>query len=365
MKHNVYVIKADSYNKLPLNTLKKVMDKISHNPEKNILIKPNLTVKANPESGIITNPDIVSFLIDHYGPKTLVTDSPGCFIEDINSFFRSCGYDFENMRLIDSFSMKRNRILDLKLNLILPDLRKFLIVNVPKFKLHPLTGFSSSVKNLMGLIPGYQKKRLHLSFPSKEEFSRLLLFLYDFFRPPINVVDAIDCLEGFDSISGRIRRVGILVIGDDALAVDTVLAKIGGFDVNRMVFLKMARRKKIESAFLENIDIHYLGISSDFSFRLGSNRENSYFKQTLSNIKEKYNKHPFKYIKPKIDYTKCKDCNKCIDECPVGAISERKKRSNSCLACFHCIYSCPNGAIKRNIDFNRFYLLWKKFFQKS
>ena len=44
----------------------------------------------------------------------------------------------------------------------------------------------------------------------------------------------------------------------------------------------------------------------------------------------------------------CVACGTCIDECPVGAISEGEKYSidpDQCTECGTCADACPSGAI--------------------
>lgn len=43
----------------------------------------------------------------------------------------------------------------------------------------------------------------------------------------------------------------------------------------------------------------------------------------------------------------CVKCNKCVCECPVGAISAedvRKVDADKCFSCMHCVSTCPTGA---------------------
>lgn len=50
----------------------------------------------------------------------------------------------------------------------------------------------------------------------------------------------------------------------------------------------------------------------------------------------------------KIEPDKCVACGACIDECPVGAISEGTAYSidpDACIECGTCEATCPNGAI--------------------
>ena len=41
----------------------------------------------------------------------------------------------------------------------------------------------------------------------------------------------------------------------------------------------------------------------------------------------------------------CIACGTCIDECPVGAISEGERYSNVCTECGTCAGVCPSEAI--------------------
>ncbi len=55
--------------------------------------------------------------------------------------------------------------------------------------------------------------------------------------------------------------------------------------------------------------------------------------------------------KPVIDYGKCKDCDSCIDVCPVGCFGKKDKHTvvdkpQECIGCKACEVQCPNEAIK-------------------
>lgn len=45
----------------------------------------------------------------------------------------------------------------------------------------------------------------------------------------------------------------------------------------------------------------------------------------------------------------CKKCGACVDECPMGAISEGDPKyvidADSCASCGTCADACPNNAI--------------------
>lgn len=52
----------------------------------------------------------------------------------------------------------------------------------------------------------------------------------------------------------------------------------------------------------------------------------------------------------KINIDECLGCGACVDECPVGAISEKDGKfvidADACLDCGACEGACPVGAPK-------------------
>ncbi|WP_279230399.1 4Fe-4S binding protein [Thermohalobacter berrensis] len=49
----------------------------------------------------------------------------------------------------------------------------------------------------------------------------------------------------------------------------------------------------------------------------------------------------------------CKKCRKCINECPVGAISIDDSIGidfNKCIHCYHCVSTCPFKAVESPIE---------------
>lgn len=53
-----------------------------------------------------------------------------------------------------------------------------------------------------------------------------------------------------------------------------------------------------------------------------------------------------------INHEKCKNCKKCINECPTGAIKLDRvitRNSSKCMYCYHCVVACPFNAVESPI----------------
>ena len=354
MKYKVVVCGVSNYNGLKTAVLRKHFDYSGYIGK--VLLKPNLTTAAGPESAIITHPGFVKAVRNLFSSKNvMVADSPGYFVgNEKKRFFAITGYDKikdVKLNLIDELDMKKDSILAKgKYKLVLPELKWTFLVNIPKLKLHPLTGFTAGVKNLMGLIPGYQKKMLHNVFNTREKFSRMLLGLYTKFNPQLTVVDAVECLQG-TPVSGTKKNCGLIIAGNDALAVDTVIGHISNI---HSPVLEYARKSGYEAATIENIELIYENISKNVSIKLSSKEKNSWLAKLMQGDKRIFN-----HVYPKIDKKKCIDCGKCAKEC-INQAMHSKVNKNKCFKCFHCISVCPKGAIRRNLDFNPLFRLYKR-----
>jgi uncharacterized protein (DUF362 family) len=94
------------------------------------------------------------------------------------------------------------------------------VVDLPLMKTHEYTAISGAIKNLFGCVPSNRRIYLHPYLP--EVFYRL----YTIFKPQLTVMDARIGIEGNGPTKGKPVKMGLMLTGNDALAIDVTAAKI-------------------------------------------------------------------------------------------------------------------------------------------
>ncbi len=114
-----------------------------------------------------------------------------------------------------------------------------LVISMPKMKTHHWMGVTLSLKNLFGNLPGivygWPKNVLHV-----QGIARSIVDLALTMPPNFVVVDGIIGMEGDGPIMGTSKKMGVLVMGKDPLAVDSTTARMMGFDPRCIPYMSLA-----------------------------------------------------------------------------------------------------------------------------
>jgi ferredoxin len=205
------------------------------------------------------------------------------------------------------------------------------------------------VKNLFGAVVGTQKAAWHLKAGAdKDLFAKMLLEVYLLREPDLNIVDAIVAMEGNGPGSGDPCRVGLLLAGSNAVAVDLIAAEIAGIPKNLLYLERAARRLSLPGSCRE--EITYYGLApgetdctpfklphlSDVQFGLPNFLKNRLRNQLTS--------------RPEVASEKCQLCGVCVRACPPEAIRVEARKLcfdyQRCIRCFCCRELCPHAALK-------------------
>ncbi len=219
---------------------------------KTVLLKPNF-VSADPAGIINTHPAVVAAAHETFlllgaadvrigeGPA-LERDTEAILeIMGMRDFLRPIRKVFVDLNTDEVSSVRlRTRASSLK-EMYLPKtvLGADFVVSIPKMKTHHWAGVTLSLKNMFGIVPGccygWPKNILHWA-----GISRAVLDLNSTVRPDFAIVDGIVGMEGDGPTQGEAKASGVLVLGDDPVAVDATCARVMGLVPERIDYLARA-----------------------------------------------------------------------------------------------------------------------------
>ncbi len=160
-----------------------------------------------------------------------------------------------------------------------------------------------------------------------EKFNDMLIDVYSYSRPVLNIMDGITGLEGEGpGASGRPRDINLVLASDNGIAMDHIVSKMMGFESAVVPLIKCAENRSLAGTDLDEIKI--LG---DYFVQPGDLRIPGFIlpKNTAvdSISKNMFLKtYVFPFIRntispsPYQDILKCELCGICSDICPEKAI---------------------------------------------
>jgi len=235
---------------------------------KNVLIKPNLTIKAKKDSGIITNPDFCEGIIDYLKKSEAAEIKIGEGTSDaeddeMEKVYRATGFlDLSLKTGVELININKDEITE-GTNLPKSILDFDILINVPVLKTHHLALVTLGIKNLLGLYLPIKDR--HDAFHKKEEFkeahieiSEKILDLYKAVNSKIKMITVIDGFYGRDGNGfkiGETKNMGIAIAGQNTVAVDTVGAYIMGFNPKTIYYLNLAQKQKLGPSQISKIKV--------------------------------------------------------------------------------------------------------------
>ena len=178
-------------------------------------IKPNLAAAKTPEFAVCTHPvmvaELTKMLIER-GAQVTIGESPGGIYTAaaLNHSYSATGMTLAaeaGAKLNDDFSSKEGHFADAKV------LKSFhytgwlddvdVLITFAKLKTHGMMGMTGALKNLYGTIPGTVKLEYHYRFPNHEDFSNMLVDIYEYNHPILALIDAVTAMDGNGPTAGR------------------------------------------------------------------------------------------------------------------------------------------------------------------
>jgi uncharacterized protein (DUF362 family)/NAD-dependent dihydropyrimidine dehydrogenase PreA subunit len=360
MKSKVSIVKCKNYDpSLVQWAVKKAIELLGGitgyiKPQSKVLVKPNLLMAKEPEAGITTHPEVMRAVIKalkEINCRVFLGDGPsvwGNHAENIAETYEKSGMkkiaQEEDIELV-KFDKRRWRG-KFPLTTWLDDCDH--LVSVPKFKTHDFTILTGAIKNLYGLVSGTYKTEIHKKYFDNLDFANILADIYEQAKPALTIVDGIVAMEGDGpATSGKLRNLGLVIAGPEAVALDSVLALIMGLEPFDILSTKVAAQRQLGVADINSIQICGERLEDVIvgEFKLPSTSLKSKIPRPIIEIAKK-----LIHFYPKINYNNCTLCAACVGACPGKVMSIKSKRLtidySGCISCFCCQEACPYSAIK-------------------
>jgi len=328
-------------------------------PESRVFVKINhLSPPSSPEKGIVTHPvfaEAVLRLLKTFSDNITVGDdiaSQGTDGFSISGFQQMCqgiGVRLVNLRESGFVEIGCNgHFLD-KIYLSRIVLDANVIVNLPKLKTHSLTVLTGGVKNMYGTIPSGLRTRFHGEYVKTEDFSQVLTDIFSATRPQLTIMDGIVVMEGEGPASGGLRRLGVVLASQDAVALDAVVAKMVGLNPMDIYTTRYCDERGLGVGKLDNIKVvgERLKSVAVSDFKAPVSASNLVMQRVPGFLPRLVTRQLS--VRPRVIERQCTGCRECEKICPAGAISVASKTARInlglCIQCMCCHEACRFNAI--------------------
>lgn len=334
-------------------------------PGRKVLLKVNMLSAKPPEKAITTHPAFVKAVAEvcmELGAEVFIGDSPAGPEKGIAKYWEKTGFSevsrttgakLVNFESAGSFHAEIDGTVVHVSNAIRD---ADTVINLPKLKTHSLTMMTGAVKNMYGVLPGFQKGSMHARLPRIDDFSRFLVELYRFISPAITIMDAVVVMEGNGPTSGDPRDVGLILAGTDAAAVDHIAARVMGFGATDVPTNRIA----VEMGMTGSENVETTGdtelVDEDHGLVLpGHLRAVRVQGWLLEHMPDAVFRLLDKllWIKPEMD-EECTRCGECVEGCPKNAITITDEETivdhNLCITCLRCQEVCTHEAVRLKLS---------------
>ena len=327
---------------------------------KTILLKPNILFDEFPHRAVTTHPvfleAVIRFLQSRQVGKIYVGDAPAVhtasFAPQKSGIYEVCkktGAEWVYFgKSSFSYALPSGKV---PLTSIIKEVDYFF--SLPKLKTHELMGYTGAVKNTFGLIPHIHKAKQHALHRNPRTMASMLLDLNEAFTPDYIFMDAIQSMEGPGPGNGTPYPLRLLLGSTNPLALDIVASKIIGYHPLELeTNIEGLRRKKWLSS-VEQIVVHGVTIEEQIRTDYKLTRRSSMGKMSLGIVLRFIPFFRKRERRPFFLTGRCIGCQKCVEICPVRAISalpnnpkEIRLNVKKCIHCFCCHEVCPQNAIE-------------------
>jgi len=324
---------------------------------KRVLVKPNMLGLYPPAKGVTTHPVFVSCAVEAMRRRgaagVIVGDNPGIGGYSMNEragrvtgIAPAAGEAYRNI----SRGGVRVPTARLPVTVSREALDAQVVVSLPRFKTHILTGITGAIKNMFGIVAGGDKVGAHWRVPDRDGFSAFMADVCAVRPPDLTILDGVVVMEGTGPSQGRLRPAGRVLASTDPVALDTVMARMAGIDPGCLAML--ARGAELGLGRAEGFEVD--GDASPLPrFRLPVTMRLP--RGVLGDAFHRMGCWVMSRRAPVLARKRCDGCGICAAQCPAGALAMEEGAPaidrGKCIRCFCCNELCPRGAWAVKVKF--------------
>lgn len=334
--------------------------------DKTVLLKPNILSDAPVERAVSTHPEFVRAAIRlcraRGAGRILVGDSPAVHrssfdghISGIRNVVEEESAEWVDFREAKTTYKVENPLIESEFSLAEVLEHTDVLISLAKLKTHELMLYTGAMKNLYGLIPGYSKAALHVKYPNRDDFGKMLVDLLKTVQASYALMDAVVGMEGHGPGNGHPRSVGLIGASPSSFALDLVFSELIGYDPVKIPNIKHAFG--IIDGIKSRDDIRLKGVPVEevrpSNYKLIQGSRTGFLPHFLQRIPFIHRLETRMRAKPVFHHDRCILCGECVAICASRALSikgngEARQVSidyRKCIRCYCCHEVCPAEAI--------------------
>ena len=225
-------------------------------PGDRVVIKPNMFINVGPETGKITHPALVlevAHMAREAGAEKVIVAERNFAYHDIFKGFEEI-YDIAEVVNLDEAPHRlvtipgaRNLRHPIPVPRLIDEIDVF--ISCPGLRTHGLSYFSNGLKNIMGILPGWNVLHVH-GYGLEESYLDL-----DRYRPSdLVVTDAFIAVEGNFPAEGDPRPLNFVFAADNPLASDFAACRLLGLTPQETPVMAEAVARGLGPGSMEEIE---------------------------------------------------------------------------------------------------------------
>lgn len=227
-----------------------------------VLIKPNFIAPKPAKSATQTDPAVIlalAQLLKDFGASPFVADSPAwsnaqtcAEVLGLAEPLRKLGVEVKQLNKPKYCRLDSGATVGISSTALEADK----IINLPKLKAHQQLMATIAVKNMFGCVSGKAKALWHFrKGADKGQFCRMLIDIYKLLSPVLTIVDGIVAMEGPGPISGKARKLGLLIGGVDPIAVEIICSRLINIAPEELPIVQAAKEAGFACAGSSQIEV--------------------------------------------------------------------------------------------------------------